>query len=85
LKGGYGPGILASLATLIFLPYLFTPGFTLAKIEIGRSLLLLGSSLLVSGLATAGGAPKLRFVKRTSCWKSASDCAPKSSRQQSRP
>ena len=50
-KGGFGPGILASLGTVILLPYLFTPGFTLAKIDIGRSVLLLGYSVLVSGIA----------------------------------
>jgi PAS domain-containing protein len=50
-KGGFGPGILASLGTLILVPYLFTPGFALAKIEIGRSALLLACSVVVSGLA----------------------------------
>jgi K+-sensing histidine kinase KdpD len=31
-KGGFGPGILASLGTLILVPYLFSPSFSLQKI-----------------------------------------------------
>src|SRR5262249_49850878 len=50
-KGGFGPGILSSLGTLILVPYLFTPGFNVKKIEIGRSALLLACFVLVSGMA----------------------------------
>jgi len=48
---GFGPGVLASLATAILLPFLFVPHFTLAKVELGRSAFLIVCSILVSGIA----------------------------------
>jgi two-component system cell cycle sensor histidine kinase/response regulator CckA len=50
-KGGFVAGVLASLGTLILVPYLFVAGFTLTKVEIGRSVLLIACSLLISAMA----------------------------------
>lgn len=45
---GYGPGILVTLATAFFVPYLFVPGYTPARISIIRTALALVMSILIS-------------------------------------
>ena len=50
---GYGPGILASISVTFFLPYLFFPRFTLARVDYGRFLLLLLVSILISRIAAS--------------------------------
>src|SRR5438105_1621267 len=50
-RGGFGPGILASLATETLVPFLFMPNLTLAKLAIGRSALLVICSILISWTA----------------------------------
>ena len=45
---GYGPGILVTLLTSCFVPYLFVPGFTLSKVDLNRAALALIVSILIS-------------------------------------
>jgi PAS domain S-box-containing protein len=48
---GYGPGIAASIIATFFLPYVFFPAFTPARVDYSRFLLLLLVSILVSRIA----------------------------------
>ena len=48
---GYGPGIVAAILATFFLPFLFFPRFTLARVDYGRFLLLLLVSILVSRIS----------------------------------
>lgn len=50
---GYGPGILAVVIALFGLPFLLVPGFTLARVDPGRSALLLLVSVLISRISTS--------------------------------
>jgi len=45
---GYGPGILVSVATLIFIPHLGIPKFPLVPIDLNRICLVLLISVLIS-------------------------------------
>jgi PAS domain S-box-containing protein len=49
--GGYVPGALACLVTMVGIPLLATPGFRLARVDPSRLVLLIGISLLVSLVA----------------------------------
>src|SRR3954469_22795965 len=51
--GGYGPGAVASLLTMVGLPAAAIPGFRLSKVDLGRLAFLLAVSLGVSGVAQA--------------------------------
>ncbi len=50
---GYGPGIVAAILATFFLPFLFFPRFTLARVDYGRFLLLLLVSILVSRISAS--------------------------------
>lgn len=49
--GGYGPGVLACLFGLLGAPYFFTPGFSIAHVDVARAALVLLVSLLISRVA----------------------------------
>ena len=49
---GYGPGIVAAILATFFLPFVFYPRFTLARVDYGRFLLLLLVSVLVSRISS---------------------------------
>jgi signal transduction histidine kinase/CheY-like chemotaxis protein len=49
--GGFGPGVLSCLLTMVVIPSAITPGFKLAKVDPTRLALLISVSLLVSGVA----------------------------------
>lgn len=49
--GGYGPGVVGSLLTMVALPWAAVPGFRLANLEFSRLILLIAVSLIVSKVA----------------------------------
>jgi signal transduction histidine kinase len=49
--GGYGPGILACLFGLFVAPYIFTQGFNVWQADLGRAVLVLLVSVLISRVA----------------------------------
>jgi len=51
--GGYVPGVIACLLTMVGIPLAATPGFRLAKLDLSRLGFLVGVSLLVSAVAYA--------------------------------
>jgi len=51
--GGYLPGVIACLLTMVGVPLAAVPGFRLAKLDLSRMGLLVGISLLVSAVAHA--------------------------------
>ena len=51
--GGYVPGLIACLLTMVGIPLAATPGFRLAKLDLSRLGFLVGVSLLVSAVAYA--------------------------------
>jgi signal transduction histidine kinase/ActR/RegA family two-component response regulator len=51
--GGYVPGAIACIATMVGIPLVAIPGFRLATLDLSRLGLLLGVSLLVSAVADA--------------------------------
>ncbi len=50
---GYGPGIAASIVATFFLPRLFFPAFTPARVDLSRFLLLVLVSILVSRISAS--------------------------------
>jgi PAS domain S-box-containing protein len=50
-RGGYVPGILACCFSIFLAPYVVVPGFTLARADLNRLLLVILVSLLVSSIA----------------------------------
>jgi PAS domain S-box-containing protein len=50
---GYGPGIVAAVVATFFLPFLFFPRFTFARVDYNRFLLLLLVSILVSRISAS--------------------------------
>jgi len=51
--GGYVPGVIACLLTMVGIPLAAVPGFSLAKLDLSRLGFLVGVSLLVSAVAHA--------------------------------
>jgi signal transduction histidine kinase/ActR/RegA family two-component response regulator len=51
--GGYVPGAMASLLTIVGIPFMAIPGFHLANVDLSRLGLMVGVSLLVSWVAQA--------------------------------
>jgi len=51
--GGYVPGVIACLLTMVGIPWGAIPGFSLAKLDLSRLGFLVGVSLLVSAVAHA--------------------------------
>ncbi len=49
--GGYGPGIVACLFGLLVAPYIFNPGFNILQVDVGRAILVLLVSILISRVA----------------------------------
>src|SRR5580658_7782625 len=49
--GGYGPGAIVCLITMIGIPLAAVPGFRLTKVDPSRLIMLLGLSALVSQVA----------------------------------
>ena len=69
--GGYVPGALTCLITMVGIPLLATPGFRLRSVDPSRLILLIGVSVLVSLVANPSARSAINCVRPTINWTSA--------------